>query len=122
MRGTMATGSSWPTRARRSRPPSRHKTGPPGAAGLLFVGDEEEAALRRALDLALGETEIPLVLQDRNFDAQGRLQYQVSREEMFQGFLGERLLVNLTEKPFIAAGRRIYRVRVLHGSYARCAQ
>jgi len=90
-----------------------------GLASLLFVEDEEEAALRRSLDLALGETEIPLVLQDRNFDAQGRLEYRISREEMFQGFLGSRLLVNLTEGPFIAAARRIYRFRVLNGSNAR---
>lgn len=93
-----------------------------GLASLLFVEDEEEAALRRALDLALGETEIPLVLQDRSFDVQGRLQYEVSDETMFQGFLGERLLVNLTEKPFIAAARRIYRWRILNGSNARTYQ
>ena len=90
-----------------------------GLASLLFVEDEEEAALRSALDLALGETEIPLVLQDRNFDAQGRLQYKMSREEMFQGFIGERLLVNLTERPLITAARRIYRFRILNGSNAR---
>jgi suppressor of ftsI/bilirubin oxidase len=93
-----------------------------GLASLLFVEDGDEAALRRELDLALGETEIPLVLQDRNFDAQGRLQYEVSREDMFQGFLGERLLVNLTEKPSIAAARRIYRFRILNGSNARTYQ
>jgi len=90
-----------------------------GLASLLFIEDEEEAALRRSLDLALGETEIPLVLQDRNFDAQGRLEYKISREEMFQGFVGGRLLVNLTEGPFIAAARRIYRFRILNGSNAR---
>jgi len=90
-----------------------------GLASLLFVEDEEETALRRSLDLALGETEIPLVLQDRNFDAQGRLEYRISREEMFQGFVGGRLLVNLTEGPFIAAARRIYRFRILNGSNAR---
>ncbi len=93
-----------------------------GLASLLFVEDEEEAALRRSLGLALGETEIPLVLQDRNFDAQGRLEYKISREEMFQGFVGERLLVNLTERPFFAAGRRIYRFRILNGSNARTYQ
>lgn len=90
-----------------------------GLASLLFVEDEEEAALRSGLDLALGTTEIPLVLQDRNFDAQGRLQYEVSREAMFQGFIGERLLVNLTERAFIRAARRIYRFRILNGSNAR---
>lgn len=93
-----------------------------GLAGVLFVEDEEEAALRRALGLQLGATEIPLVLQDRSFDAQGRLQYKVSRAEMLQGFLGERLLVNLTERPFIAAARRIYRFRILNGSNARTYQ
>ena len=90
-----------------------------GLASLLFVDDEEEDALRRSLDLALGETEIPLVLQDRNFDAQGRLLYQVSDEQKVQGFIGERLQVNLTDGPFIAAARRIYRFRVLNGSNAR---
>lgn len=90
-----------------------------GLASVLFIEDEEEAALRRSLDLKLGETEIPLVLQDRNFDVQGRLMFKVSREEMFQGFVGERLLVNFTERPFIAAARRIYRFRILNGSNAR---
>jgi suppressor of ftsI/bilirubin oxidase len=90
-----------------------------GLAGLLFVEDDEEAALRRELDLALGETEIPLVLQDRNFDAQGRLLYVASREQTEQGFIGERLLVNFTDRPFITAARRIYRFRLLNGSNAR---
>ncbi|MBI3041730.1 MAG: multicopper oxidase family protein [Betaproteobacteria bacterium] len=93
-----------------------------GLASLLFVEDEEEAALRRSLDLALGETEIPLVLQDRNFDAQGRLEYKISREEMFQGFVGGRLLVNLADRPFLSATRRIYRFRILNGSNARTYQ
>lgn len=90
-----------------------------GLASLLFVEDDEEAALRRELDLALGQTEIPLVLQDRNFDAQGGLRYKVTPDEMFQGFVGDRLLVNLTDRPFIGAGRRIYRFRILNGSNAR---
>ena len=90
-----------------------------GLASLLFVEDEEEDALRRSLELALGQTEIPLVLQDRTFDAQGRLLYQLSDEQKVQGFVGERLLVNLTDGPFIAAARRIYRFRILNGSNAR---
>lgn len=90
-----------------------------GLAGLLFIDDDEEAALRGALDLALGETEIPLVLQDRSFDAQGRLRYEPSPDEEFAGFLGERLLVNLTEQAVLDAARRIYRFRVLNGSNAR---
>lgn len=93
-----------------------------GLASLLFVEDAEEASLRRALDLTLGETEIPLVLQDRSFDADGRLSYLPTDSEAVQGFLGERLLVNLSDRPFMTAGRRIYRFRVLNGSNARTYQ
>lgn len=90
-----------------------------GLASLLFIDDDEETALRRELDLALGETEIPLVLQDRQFDAQGRLQYVPTATDLAAGWVGERLLVNLTERPFIQAGRRIVRFRILNGSNAR---
>ncbi|WP_291212542.1 multicopper oxidase family protein [Hydrogenophaga sp.] len=90
-----------------------------GLASLLFVEDDDEVALRKELDLALGETEIPLVLQDREFDAQGRLRYAPTTAQSFGGWLGDRLLVNLTERPFIQVGRRIVRFRVLNGSNAR---
>jgi suppressor of ftsI/bilirubin oxidase len=90
-----------------------------GLASLLFIDDDEETALRRVLDLALGETEIPLVLQDRQFDAQGHLQYAPTATDLAAGWVGERLLVNLTDRPFIQAGRRIVRFRILNGSNAR---
>ena len=90
-----------------------------GLASLLFVEDDEETALRKELDLALGDTEIPLVLQDREFDAQGRLLYAPTAAQSFGGWVGNRLLVNLTEQPFIEAGRRIVRFRILNGSNAR---
>ncbi|MDO9253751.1 multicopper oxidase family protein [Hydrogenophaga sp.] len=90
-----------------------------GLASLLFVEDDEEAALRKELDLALGDSEIPLVLQDREFDAQGRLRYAPTAAQSFGGWVGDRLLVNLTERPFIQAGRRIVRFRILNGCNAR---
>lgn len=90
-----------------------------GLASLLFVEDDDEAALRKELDLALGDTEIPLVLQDREFDAQGRLHYAPTAGQSFGGWVGDRLLVNLTERPFIQAGRRIVRFRILNGCNAR---
>ncbi|MDO8906734.1 multicopper oxidase family protein [Hydrogenophaga sp.] len=90
-----------------------------GLASLLFVEDDDESALRKELDLALGDTEIPLVLQDREFDAQGRLRYAPTAAQSFGGWVGDRLLVNLTEQPFIEAGRRIVRFRILNGSNAR---
>jgi suppressor of ftsI/bilirubin oxidase len=90
-----------------------------GLANLLFVEDDEEAALRKELDLALGDSEIPLVLQDREFDAQGHLRYAPTAAQSFGGWVGDRLLVNLTERPFIQAGRRIVRFRILNGCNAR---
>lgn len=90
-----------------------------GLASLLFVEDDEEAALRKDLDLALGKTEIPLVLQDREFDAQGRLVYAPTAAQSFGGWVGSRVLVNLTERPTLQLGRRIVRFRILNGSNAR---
>lgn len=90
-----------------------------GLASLLFVEDHDEAALRKELALALGESEIPLVLQDKEFDAQGRLQYTPSAAQSFGGWVGSRLMVNLTERPVLKAGRRIVRFRMLNGSNAR---
>ena len=90
-----------------------------GLAGLFIVKDEEEEKLARALDLTLGATDIPLVIQDRSFNFEGRLEYALSREQMFMGFLGEEILVNLTARPYFDAARRIYRFRILNGSNAR---
>jgi suppressor of ftsI/bilirubin oxidase len=90
-----------------------------GLAGLLIVKDDEEDQLARALDLAPGVTDIPLVIQDRSFSFEGKLEYKLSREQMFMGFLGEEILVNLTARPYLDAARRIYRFRILNGSNAR---
>jgi len=90
-----------------------------GLAGLLIVKDDDEEKLARALDLTLGVTDIPLVIQDRSFNFEGRLEYKLSREQMFMGFLGEEILVNLTARPYVDAARRIYRFRILNGSNAR---
>ena len=46
-----------------------------GLAGLLIVSDDEEAAL----GLPQGEYDLPLVIQDRQFDAQNQLVYLARR-------------------------------------------
>ena len=93
-----------------------------GLAGLLIVKDDDEEKLARALDLALGVTDIPLVIQDRSFNFEGKLEYKLTRDQMFAGFLGEEILVNLTARPYFDAARRIYRFRILNGSNARSYQ
>jgi len=90
-----------------------------GLAGLLIVKDDDEEKLARALDLTAGVTDIPLVIKDRSFNFEGKLEYKLSSDQMFAGFLGEEILLNLTVRPYFDAARRIYRFRILNGSNAR---
>ena len=90
-----------------------------GLAGFFIVEDDDEIALQRVLDLRLGETDIPLVLQDRRLDEHGQLIFAPTREERSMGHLGKEMLVNLTPRPHFLAATRIYRFRILNGSNAR---
>jgi blue copper oxidase len=90
-----------------------------GLAGLFIVEDDEELALQNALDLRLGETDIPLVLQDRRLDDDGQLSYKPTGEEQRHGHLGAEVLVNLTPRPHLHVATRLYRFRILNGSNAR---
>jgi blue copper oxidase len=90
-----------------------------GLAGLFIVEDDEELALQKALDLQLGASDIPLVLQDRRFDGDGQLVFAPTPEERLSGHYGAEVLVNLTSRPYFHAATRIYRFRILNGSNAR---
>ena len=90
-----------------------------GMAGLFIVEDDDEIALREKLDLEFGVTDVPLVLQDRRFSEAGELAYKPSTGEIEAGLAGDTVLVNLTDKPFFDAARRIIRLRILNGSNAR---
>jgi suppressor of ftsI/bilirubin oxidase len=90
-----------------------------GLAGLLIVEDEEEVALQRALDLKLGVTDIPLLVQDKRFDSDGALSYTPGAQEHFHGYCGDTPLVNLTPAPCFDCDTRLYRFRLVNGSNAR---
>lgn len=103
-------------------PHPHHHTGKQvylGLGGLFIVEDEEELALQKALDLKLGETDIPLVLHDRRINDKGELVFAPTDDEKADGFLGEQVLVNWTPKPYFEAATRVYRLRVLNASNAR---
>ncbi len=95
------------------------RTGPQvyaGMAGLLLVTDPEE----QALDLPRGAFDLPLVLQDRLFDAQNRLVYLPNGPmDAMLGFLGDRILVNGRPEASRSVAPRPYRLRLLNGSNAR---
>src|SRR5258705_11000593 len=86
-----------------------------GLYGLILIEDDDERALRAALDLTPGITEIPLVLQDRRAGAD----YAPTPEDLMHGWLGDELFVNGTHCPYLDLATRIYRFRILNAANAR---
>ncbi len=91
-----------------------------GLAGLFIVSDDEETAA----GLPSGDYDIPLVFQDRSFDADNQLVYitggmmtQMMTEMM--GFLGDNVLVNGKPAFELDVESRAYRLRLLNGSNFR---
>jgi FtsP/CotA-like multicopper oxidase with cupredoxin domain len=90
-----------------------------GLAGLFIVTDEEETGL----GLPSGAQDIPLVIQDRRFDANNQLVYIAPgmdgmMDEMM-GILGDHILVNGQPDLTLPVSTQPYRLRLLNGSNAR---
>ena len=79
-----------------------------GVAGMIIVRDDAEAALD--LPRTYGVDDIPLVLQDRRFLANGSFAF---------GPFGDSVLVNGTPRPYIELPAQVVRLRLLNGSNAR---
>ena len=90
-----------------------------GLASFFLVEDDDQRRLSKALDLQLGVTDLPLVIQDKRFDAQGMLLYQPNPQDSMMGWLGDIILTNLTPNAVHAITPRTYRFRLLNGSNAR---
>src|SRR5215211_6457050 len=90
-----------------------------GLAGFFLVEDEEQQRLDEALDLRLGETDIPLLIQDKVLDESGNFVYEPDAMAVDMGYEGDVVLINLTPTPYLEVSTRIYRFRLLNGSNAR---
>ncbi len=90
-----------------------------GLASFFLVDDDDQRNINKALDLQLGVTDLPLVLQDKQFDAQGKLVYKPGMHEAMMGWLGDIMLANLTANAVQTVTPRTYRLRLLNGSNAR---
>lgn len=86
-----------------------------GLSGLFIVESPEE----KALNLPSGNFEVPLVIQDKRLNTDGTIKYSPTMTEVMTGYMGENILVNGTNKPFLEVSTRFYRFRVLNGSSAR---
>ena len=100
--------------------PHPHRlTGPQayfGLAGLFIVSDENE----RTLELPTGAHDIPLVIQDREFDSNNQLLYLTGgMMDRMTGFHGDRILVNGKPDHETTVSTNPYRLRLLNGSNAR---
>jgi blue copper oxidase len=90
-----------------------------GLASFFLVDDKDQRKLTQALDLQLGVTDLPIVIQDKQFDAQGRLHYKPGAHEAMMGCLGDIMLCNLTPNAVQTVTPRTYRLLLLNGSNAR---
>lgn len=86
-----------------------------GLAGFYLLDDTKHAALR----LPRGKYEIPLVIQDRNFDGLGQFVYHLDAMSLDMGVMGDLVLVNGKVNPFLEVEARKYRFRILNGSNSR---
>jgi len=83
-----------------------------GLAGLYLLRDATEDAI----NLPRGEYEVPLVIQDRKFHADGTLSYPPT---WMDHFFGDKILVNGKVWPYLDVKRGKYLFRLLNGSTSR---
>jgi spore coat protein A len=95
-----------------------------GLAGLMIVSDEEEDAL----PLPRGDRDLPLLICDRAFDADGSLRYPMREMAMgspgatgdfLSGVFGDVILVNGAAWPRHEVAAVRHRLRLVNGSNAR---
>ncbi len=88
-----------------------------GLAGMLIVDDP--GAPPDGLPKTWGVDDIPLIVQDRAFDAAARLVYFARGPSMMRGFRAGEIVVNGAVRPVADVPAGWVRLRVLNGSNAR---
>lgn len=88
-----------------------------GLAGVIHITDGRDD--ERGLPSTYGVDDLTLVLQDRQFDGDGRMVYEPSMMDRMHGFHGNRMLVNGQYGTIAAVPKSIVRLRLLNGSNAR---
>lgn len=89
-----------------------------GLAGVMHI--EDDASLSADLPKTYGVDDFTLVLQDKTFDAQGRMSYQLTGEVIENGFQGDQLVVNGALAPVgQTVPQGLVRLRILNACNAR---
>ncbi|MDW7670191.1 MAG: multicopper oxidase domain-containing protein [Bacillota bacterium] len=82
-----------------------------GLAGLIYIEDDASDQLK--IPSEYGVNDIPLIIQDRNFNSDGSFNHEITMMGLKPG---EVLLVNGTIDPYVNVERELIRLRVLNGS------
>jgi spore coat protein A, manganese oxidase len=96
-----------------------------GLAGIYLIRDAQDTGeVGNPLGLPAGPYEIPLVLQDKTFNADGSMFYPtqgVTQEhpQWVPEFFGDVAVVNAKIWPFVDVEPRRYRLRIVNGSQSR---
>ena len=87
-----------------------------GLAGMIIIDDD----ITDSMDLPrqYGVDDLPVIIQDRTFDAQGRLVYSLNNAGE-DGWLGETVVVNGAINPVASVPAGKVRLRLLNGANAR---
>jgi blue copper oxidase len=89
-----------------------------GLAGVLLVEDDD--SLSADLPQTYGVDDFTVVLQDKAFDAAGRLSYSLTGETFENGFMGEQMIVNGVVAPVgQTVPKGLVRLRILNACNAR---
>ena len=86
-----------------------------GAAGMIIIEDDNPAVAE--LPSTYGVDDLPVILQDREFAADGQLSFEIANAH--QGDLNPDLTVNGTFDPYTTVPAGPVRLRLLNGSQAR---
>ncbi|MBJ7331640.1 MAG: multicopper oxidase domain-containing protein, partial [Solirubrobacteraceae bacterium] len=92
-----------------------------GLAGAFWIRDEfDTGEPDNALGLPAGKYEIPLIIADKLFSPDGKLQYQgtptVARDNWAGGLCGDVMVVNGKAWPKLDVDRGVYRFRVVNAT------
>ncbi|ARC41518.1 multicopper oxidase CueO [Citrobacter braakii] len=88
-----------------------------GLAGLVLIEDEDIRKL--LLPKQWGIDDVPVIIQDKQFSADGQVNYQLDIMTAAVGWFGDTLLTNGAIYPQHAAPRGWLRLRLLNGCNAR---
>ena len=89
-----------------------------GGAGLIIIEDDNPAAA--LLPATYGVDDIPVIIQDRDFTADGQLDFAIDPGD--DGNQYDTLTVNGVINPFVEVPMGLVRLRLLNGSQARIYQ